>query len=208
MDLKRLREATRPEHEATESAVPLMKADLTLEEYLQVLQRFAVIVGAWDAFAAKAAPAAYAPLVAQRRRSVSLQHDLAHFGADAPGEASTGIEAEIATVVGDSATAPYRFLGAMYVLEGSTLGGRFIAEHVESSLGLSPGQGDDFFRGYGAQTIPMWREFQTALSAVPEQDGDAVIAAATQMFAVFQKHLLVDADRAQTPADAAKLASY
>ena len=85
-----------------------------------------------------------------------------------------------------------RILGAMYVLEGSTLGGRYIASHVGNVLGLVPGRGDRFFRGYEERTIPMWREFQQVLLAVPEEQGDAVIEAAKGMFGIFQDWMTKD----------------
>ena len=43
-------------------------------------------------------------------------------------------------------------LGAMYVMEGSTLGGQLIARHVELVLGLTAGQGNAHFRGHNERT--------------------------------------------------------
>ncbi|WP_419805385.1 biliverdin-producing heme oxygenase [Terriglobus sp.] len=190
MDLKLLREATRPEHEATEATVSLMGPELTRAEYVTVLQRFHRVVCAWESVAAAEAPAALAELVAQRGRCGSIVTDLRFFGTETQGNPPDVLLQQIRDLVeangrdeGDERTS--RFLGAMYVLEGSTLGGQYIAHHVEAALQLQPGEGDRFFRGYGKETMPKWREFQQALVAIPDEQSDIVIAAAKGMFGIF-----------------------
>ena len=207
MDLKLLREATRPEHEATEASVPLLRPDLTRADYVAVLHRFHRVVCAWDTVAAAEAPAAYAELVRQRSRCASLQADLNFFGEMKLHLPPEELLHEIRELIGDHGQAPHderssRFLGAMYVLEGSTLGGQYIAHQVEAGLKLQPGEGDHFFRGYGKDTMPKWREFQQALLALPDAQSGPVIAAAKQMFGLFQHWLTRDV----TVSDAAVLA--
>ena len=77
------------------------------------------------------------------------------------------------------------FLGRMYVMEGSTLGGQYIARHVEETLGIRPGEGNSYFRGYGDATGERWREFREVLKALPDTETDTVIASAREMFAIF-----------------------
>lgn len=206
MDLKLLREATRPEHEATEAAVPLTQPDLTETDYVAVLQRLHGVVCAWDTVAAAEAPEAYAELVRQRRRCASLEADLQFFGASSP-VPPAALPDQIRSLIAPknqqqpgrlqvngpderSSERSSRFLGAMYVLEGSTLGGQYIAHHVEAALDLRPGEGDRFFRGYGQETMPKWREFQQVLLAVPDAQGDAVIDAAKGMFGIFRTWMM------------------
>ncbi|MBE7181177.1 MAG: biliverdin-producing heme oxygenase [Terriglobus roseus] len=194
MDLKLLREATRPEHEATETAVALTGPGMTREAYISTLQRFHGVVCAWDKIAAAEAPAAYADLVRQRRRCGSLEEDLRFFGAPAGEHASESLLGEMRALIGnpeqgDAHQRDSRFLGAMYVVEGSTLGGQYIAHQVETDLNLQPGQGDRFFRGYGKETMPKWREFQQVLAALPEPQTEHVIAAAKAMFGIFRSWL-------------------
>lgn len=62
-------------------------------------------------------------------------------------------------VVATAATA----LGAMYVLEGSTLGGRIIERHCAVPLGMSPAHGGAFYHGYGARTGALWQAFGAVL---------------------------------------------
>ena len=54
-------------------------------------------------------------------------------------------------------------LGAMYVLEGSTLGGRIIERQCAVPLGMSPAHGGAFYHGYGARTGALWQAFGVAL---------------------------------------------
>ncbi|GAA3749779.1 biliverdin-producing heme oxygenase [Terriglobus aquaticus] len=193
MDAKLLREATRPEHEATEAMVPLMHPDLTRAEYVVVLQRFYEAIRAWEAVAARRVPPAYADLVRQRSRRAALEADLRFFQADFRSDLPAGVVEQIEHLLADApADAPEqagRFLGAMYVVEGSTLGGQYIASHVESVLGLTAGEGTAFFRGYGSSTVPKWREFQRVLMDLPDIYSDEAIGAAKEMFGVFRRCL-------------------
>jgi heme oxygenase (biliverdin-IX-beta and delta-forming) len=56
-------------------------------------------------------------------------------------------------------------LGALYVMEGSTLGGRIILRHLEASEIDVPIGAMAFFGGYGPATGSMWRSFVTKLDA-------------------------------------------
>ena len=80
--------------------------------------------------------------------------------------------------------------GALYVVEGSTLGGTVIARHVEAVLGFGRDTGCAYFRSYGPDTGAMWRVFRERLASLssPEHDA-AIIAAATATFAAMQTWL-------------------
>ena len=88
--------------------------------------------------------------------STLLQQDLQAMGAKAGEETLPQSNMESSAVIGDPRSI---FLGRMYVMEGSTLGGQYIARHVEETLGLSSGEGNSYFRGYGEATGERWREF-------------------------------------------------
>jgi heme oxygenase len=76
-------------------------------------------------------------------------------------------------------------LGAMYVLEGSTLGGRIIAGMIARSLEST--QSLSFFNGYGAETGYMWSTFKTYLNQPFSTDERReVIAAAEDTFLTFK----------------------
>ena len=199
MDLRQLREETRPEHEATEAAMPLTAPGLTLQTYRSVLLTLLHILQSWERWAAAAAPANLQPLLQARRRSHLLEEDLRALG-ESESMLQTADELPIdwlAVVTG--ATGPDRtppnaefqaaFLGAFYVLEGSTLGGRFIARHVETVLGLEDGRGAAYFRGHGEGTGALWRESTAAIAAVSDEDAGVLIEAARRTFSAFRATL-------------------
>ncbi|AFL86944.1 heme oxygenase [Terriglobus roseus DSM 18391] len=184
MDTLRLRQATAADHAGTEDSVPLMSPTLTREQYVDVLRRFYRIVRAWDAWADQHAPEDLRAMVAERRRASLLADDLKTMGESAPPtEDDVPNGPMTATAVAGDPRAV--FLGRMYVMEGSTLGGQLLARHVEQQLGLQPGLGDSYFAGYGDHTGQRWREFKSLLEALPEDDADTVIASAKNMFTLF-----------------------
>ena len=196
MDLRFLREATRAEHEATEAMMPLGGADLSRDVYVRVLQVLEPLIRTWETWAERAAPPDLREMLAVRRRSHLLAADLETMGAVAARDEGRVRWDEV--VMGASGTTGDQgqdarfeaaFLGAMYVMEGSTLGGRFIARHVEQVLRLEPGQGDRYFQGHGEATGGLWREVTGRLAGVPESLSDVVVAAARGTFAAFGEAL-------------------
>lgn len=189
VNVERLRAETRDEHEAVEELVPLMGNDLTRAQYVDVLQRLYPVVRGWEIWALDHAPAIYRGLLAERQRSEHIQRDLHALGADPASENTNPIERRLTAAFaggapGTTATAA-SFLGAMYVMEGSTLGGQYIAKHVQDQLALDPGQGNAYFRGYAEKTGSMWQSFRQHLIDLPEEQGGEVIAAAKAMFGIF-----------------------
>ena len=201
MDLQRLREETRPEHEATEAAMPLMEPGLTLEAYKAVLRTLLPILRSWEAWSAEHAPLSLKPLLAARRRSHLLEEDLHSLGdpAESAPRGAPPIDWTSVTTLRDSPSPKHEqgapmaaqaaFLGALYVLEGSTLGGRMIARHLEPVFGFRDGKGDAYFRGHGDQTGSLWRETTAAIAALPEQYSGDAIEAAKRTFDAFRSVL-------------------
>lgn len=62
-------------------------------------------------------------------------------------------------------------LGALYVLEGATLGGRIIHRRVAGPLGITPAAGGAYYHGYGDETGPAWKAFGQALERWAERTG-------------------------------------
>lgn len=227
MNIERLRWATAADHDAVEGAVPLMGEGLTLTEYVSVLRRMHGVVSAWESWCEERAPEWLQPMMRQRQRRALLEEDLrvlqsadlqsvdlqsadlrpADLQAAVPGwEMNRDGRETPGHLAADGPklpefTADAEFLGAMYVMEGSRLGGQFIAKHVEQVLGLEAGRGDAYFRGDGAQTGARWREFLDVLRLrVPDAETDVVIHAAKMMFQSFGEWMRVDAN-ADQPVD-------
>ena len=170
--------------------MPLTGEGLTRSLYVRTLAVLYPLLSSWETWSSQEAPESLQPLLAARRRSHLLLEDLRFFGAQAqPGTvAPVAWEAVVGGPEGLRRADPgfqAAFLGALYVLEGSTLGGRFIARHVESVLGLAPGAGDSYFQGHGEATGSLWREVTAEIAAVPEELSPVVTEAARRSFRAF-----------------------
>ena len=185
MDLEYLKQATRPEHEGTEATVPLMDPALARAEYILTLQRMYGAVRVWDDWTAEYAPESLRPLLHGRRRSSLIEADLTCLGAQIPFVPAAHTPWFSSDVHSLPESRYASFLGAMYVMEGSTLGGQYIARRAEQTLGLEPGSGNAYFRGYGDQTGAMWKSFKAVLAEVPDTQTEMVVLSAKRMFGFF-----------------------
>lgn len=171
--LVRLRDATSDLHVEAEHFVRILDAGATRDDYCRYLR----------AFHAYHLPieAALAPLDALgfdstgRQRAHLAAHDLAAL--DATTVAPCEHVARAATIPG--------LLGLAYVIEGSTLGGRFVLAKLPPALAALRGRATRFLEGYGDATGPRWRAFAAILEpALASARGlDEAIAGARDTFA-------------------------
>lgn len=114
----------------------------------------------------------------------ALACDLTWFGVTLP-RAVAGPR-----MISDSCSA----LGALYLLEGSQLGGRIIGKAVAKSLSVSPGRGGSFFCGRTADNARnRWQAFCAVLAREGERLDEAgrarVVAGAQASFAYLEARL-------------------
>lgn len=153
--LPRLQEATRARHEALEQSphlARLISSHLSLGEYTYVLQRMLGFhdVSEWRL----AAVSDRLPLDTSARKKAHLAaRDLQHLGMTPDSISSLPRCASVPTISNVDAA-----LGLLYVVEGSTLGGRIILRHLGTSIRLTADAGASFFAGYGSATGAMFRE--------------------------------------------------
>ena len=190
--LSRLKNETAACHARLENALDLMRDDLQRDEYIALLERLYGYVAPWEDAAAACMPASLAGFFDERRKAALLAADLAALtGERRPvgcvPQADVRYDLPRLHNIGDA-------FGSMYVMEGSTLGGRFIAPHVASRLDLAPGLGMAYFDGYGARTGSMWNAFrETAAACVPEIQYDDAVKAAIATFESLQSWLCPEA---------------
>ena len=81
-----------------------------------------------------------------------------------------------------------RILGAVYVVNGSALGGRGLARGLDRLFGSGHHDGRRFFEGQGSATGAAWRDFVGRLDIVSAEAASraAVIDAAVEIFSVFE----------------------
>lgn len=79
-------------------------------------------------------------------------------------------------------------IGACYVLEGATLGGRVILRDLDARIGPGLTGATQFFGGRGDATLPTWRRFRAALDdfgrAQPQLRADVEAGAAATFHAM------------------------
>jgi heme oxygenase len=81
-------------------------------------------------------------------------------------------------------------LGAFYVLEGSTLGGRIILRALERTIGDGMSGATRFFEGHGARTGSQWVAFKQVLDSYGEdhkEEYEMILRGAINCFDVFRK---------------------
>jgi heme oxygenase len=80
------------------------------------------------------------------------------------------------------------FMGALYVVEGSTLGGIQLARALKAVVAADSGEGRSFFLGYGDRHGAMWRSFLKRLEdcGSSEAEDDAVVEGAIRTFVDFE----------------------
>ncbi len=148
--------------------------------YQALLARFYGFHAAWEP---RAEAALGDPIFFRRRSKTSLLvRDLQALGMSGGEIARLPVCDPLMPMPGLAAA-----FGAMYVVEGSTLGGAIIARLVERRLGLSADAGCGYFRCYGSEVGSMWRSFGARLLSVSSAEtDDAIVAAANRTFEVMQ----------------------
>lgn len=81
-------------------------------------------------------------------------------------------------------------LGIMYVIEGSSLGGRVILKNISNTLGYDGDNGARYFTGYGGQTGSHWKRFLDMLQQYEAENNSSeeIIAGADYAFNAITRH--------------------
>lgn len=177
--LTQLKTETRTRHEQTEQllyAQQLMAGLLSRDEYVHLLTIHYQFHRALETTVTKQAASLEGYDFAASRKTPWLAADLRSMGVPLP-DLTTNFFADW------SAT---QLLGALYVAEGSMLGGQVIAKALRRTPALADVE-SRFFGGYGAQTGPRWKAFCTYLTHRAAGQQHEVVAAADRAFGYFQQ---------------------
>ena len=189
--LQQLREQTRPAHTALEAQpmlTRLLSAGLTEEEYCQLLQSMWAFYQSLEPGLVPATAALLRqhpnPEYRYLPRAPLLANDCRVMGCACPDLTYPSIEPRL-----DGGEA--QLLGVLYVIEGSTQGGRFISRHLANTLGITGDTGASFFNIY--QWDSSWGAFRRWLStdmAIRYQDDYRnIIEGADRTFSALHAHL-------------------
>lgn len=172
--LDRLRSETAAQHDALEAGLALLDAPLSRDHFLEVLKGFHGFHAAWEP---AAAASAYADFLEPRRRLGAVERDLRALGLS-DGEIAALPRCDAAA---DLAATSAGVLGASYVLEGSSLGGKVITRALAGEA-WPPKGGFAYFNPYGDETGLRWRESRAFIEREGADLQDEVTAAAGRTF--------------------------
>lgn len=176
--LRRLKQATTALHQLAERHVRILDADATIADYRSYLAAMLGYHGPLeDRFTAHTELQATGFDAAGRRKTSLLCDDLAALGDDPWATPRCGRL--------PATTSLPRALGVAYVLEGSTLGGRFILARLPVQLAGLRGRATAFLAGYGGETGARWRSFAAIVerAVTTASAEDEAVAAARETFA-------------------------
>jgi heme oxygenase len=175
---QRIKEETREAHQQLEIlVVKEIKAIGAKQDYAALLDKFYTYFSRVEQQISPFITSEVLPDYSERRNSTYLKRDMEALGYTVKERGEVDVP-----LITSSITA----LGALYVLEGSIMGGSIIVQML-SKLGIS--DGISFFSGYGKDTGAMWQRFTNALNqhaATPDDEAEA-INTANETFIQFKK---------------------
>jgi heme oxygenase len=181
MFTNKIKEATLTNHQQVEKLlVSKMKSMRSKQDYIDLLHIFYGYFGGLEQAIGSYINEANLADYTKRRKSEAIADDLKALGSQTQVMADTDYLPKIINEL--------QAFGALYVMEGSTLGGKIISQMIQKHLNISAGPGLSFFNGYGDETMQMWEAFKLTLNntAKNEADETAIIAAANDTFSKFK----------------------
>ncbi len=127
------------------------------EDYTLLLNLFYSYFGALEPIIAENISPEYFPDLSKRRKADLIAQDILSLNGLVPKLSESTALPEIKNI--------YQAFGALYVIEGSSLGGIHIAKMIQKKL---PGiNAFLFFSGYGDKTDEKWNQFKHILDQLP-----------------------------------------
>jgi len=174
---KLLKEETLFEHQQAESVlIPQLEKISSKNQYCSLLKRFYGFYKPLQERSLQLLDPEVLPDRNTRNTSALILKDLKHLGC--------GIENIPLSVTLPDIRSEAEAMGALYVIEGSSLGGKIIRRMLLSNSSLNIDEESvNFFNGYGDETGPKWLGFLKALET--QTDSEAVLHSAKKSFRVF-----------------------
>lgn len=175
----RLRAATRQAHADVESQVTLLRDDVSEPDYVTFLRATAACAVPIEARVAALAPPGVPLGCAAAVRAGWLRDDLHALAEELPAPVEIPTLSSWAEAV-----------GAAYVLEGATLGGRVVLGHLSQRLPDTTAAASRYLRSYGDDVPRRWREVRHYVGTFMADDGHVerqVAAGALATFAAFAR---------------------
>lgn len=152
--LEALRTGTALLHVALEKRLPFFSECLDSDGYQRLLQAYYGFYGSIEAALYDCGLIPAGLDLAPRMKTPTLLDDLHALGLNDDAIRALPRCAEL-----PSFDTPAACLGALYVLEGATLGGQVLRREMARRLGLDASNGGAFLNVYGAETGRRWKDF-------------------------------------------------
>lgn len=172
---ERIKQATIESHQRLEKqVVQQLRQIRNPDDYGALLSKFYLYFNALEQALAPFIDASILTDFAQRRKADRLRDDLNSIGYPLP---EPGNDLSLPGI-GNAAAA----LGALYVMEGSVMGGSIIVSMLQEKSNIY--QGLTFFGGYGPDTGAMWQRFRESMNAqaTDEAAAQTIIGTANNTF--------------------------
>lgn len=179
---EQLKKDTLRSHQQLEKMlVGRMKAIRSKEDYIKLLQLFYTYFGGLETQIDQYISQDELSDYAERRKTQALAHDIETLGGKPMAKANGENLPQIKNTL--------QAYAAMYVIEGSTLGGKIISKMMAQQLGINNGEGLSFFNGYGDDTEFRWESFKNALDNITNsfEEDKLVIDSANETFDKFKQ---------------------
>ncbi|MGF6097596.1 biliverdin-producing heme oxygenase [Pseudomonas sp. 18175] len=184
--LDALRTGTALLHVALEKRLPFFCEQLDAGWYQRLLQAYYGFYGPMEValYNCGLIPEGYDPVL--RVKTPTLLGDLTALGLDA--QAIRALPRCTELPVFDT---PAACLGALYVLEGATLGGQVLRREMAQRLDVNAENGGAFLNVYGAETGRRWKDFLDYLGHLPLDAlaKQRAVEAARSTFSCFEQWL-------------------
>lgn len=170
---ERLKNETQQLHIEVEKLIlPHIKNMNTAADYVRLLHIFYGFFSPLEFLVQQQLTSNTIPDWNERRKSDSMVKDAEKYSVDLK---ALSTSADMPQIDNEA-----QALGAMYVMEGSTLGGVHLVKMIEKRLGNNVQGALAFFNGYGQETMHRWNGFKDHLNAfanTTESQNDVVCAA-------------------------------
>jgi heme oxygenase len=177
VELTTLRSATATQHRNAEKDLDLLRPSFTLGHYVALLKGFYGFHLPWESKVEAALETELPDFFKARKKLQHLAEDLRYFGSETE-DLSSIVPCRNLPLLDSIGSV----LGSVYVIEGSSLGGRLLTRHFGEHLGIRPDTGCRYFSGYGERTGQMWSAFGELMARRPPAESEEMLTAAVSTF--------------------------
>ncbi len=184
---EQLKTETAQQHVALERLViPTIKSIKSFDDYKRLLQLFYGYYQPVETAIDNHINILDLPDYAERRKAILIKQDLESIKETA---FNLPLCNDLPTITNMSEA-----LGAMYVLEGSTLGGKFIGKMIAKQLDVNNNDSIQFFSAYGDEVEEKWYSFKNHIDLYTSNAdvSKQVISAANDTFLKFKEWIVAN----------------